>query len=72
MVETTPEELRETFDHFDVNGDGKIDLTEFTQLMAALDAMGSEDEVVIGFHAIDADGNGLVEFDEFASWFGGR
>lgn len=72
MVETSSEELRETFDHFDVNGDGKIDLTEFTQLMAALDAAESEDELVIGFQAIDADGNGQVEFDEFASWFGGR
>jgi calmodulin len=72
MVEPSSEELRETFDHFDVNNDGKIDLTEFTQIMAALDAIESAEELLIGFGAIDTDGSGLVEFDEFANWFGGR
>jgi Ca2+-binding EF-hand superfamily protein len=66
------EELRENFDHFDRNGDGRLDVAEFEQLMKALDALEPGESAAIGFKAIDTDGSGLLEFDEFARWFSQR
>lgn len=72
MTELSTAELRENFDHFDTDNDGKLELGEFKQLMAALDADGAGEDAALGFRAIDSDGSGLVEFDEFATWFGAR
>ena len=69
MPSISEEELRENFDHFDVNGDGCIQLSEFTALMEALDALEPGENPRIGFEAIDADGSGTIEFEEFAYWF---
>jgi Ca2+-binding EF-hand superfamily protein len=69
MREISAEELRENFDHFDANGDGRIDVGEFTRLMAALGGEEPGMDAAIGFSAIDTDGSGLIEFDEFSSWF---
>ena len=66
------EELRENFDYFDANGDGKLDLGEFTGLMKALDALEPGESAALGFRAIDADGSGEVEYDEFVRWFSQR
>ena len=63
------EELRENFDYFDANGDGKIDVKEFSALMSALEADEPGSDAAIGFRAIDSDGSGLIDFDEFARWF---
>ncbi len=63
------EELRENFDHFDADGDGKLELSEFIHLMEALDALDSEASAKIGFREIDSDHSGRVEFEEFAAWF---
>ncbi len=72
MTQLSAEELRENFNHFDRNDDGRIDRAEFIELMRALDAFESEQDAVLGFRAIDVDGSGLVEFDEFAHWFASR
>jgi len=66
------EELRENFEHFDRNSDGKLDVDEFAALMEALGALEPGESAAIGFGAIDTDGSGLVEFDEFARWFSQR
>jgi Ca2+-binding EF-hand superfamily protein len=68
MTTKSPEELRENFDHFDSNGDGRIELHEFESLMEALGVEASLEEI----GAIDTDGSGLVDFQEFASWFADR
>lgn len=72
MSGTSAEELRENFDHFDTNGDGKIEPDEFSRLMEALGASEPGEDNSIGFRAIDVDGSGSVEFDEFAAWFSDR
>ncbi|MDP4651966.1 MAG: EF-hand domain-containing protein [Haliea sp.] len=72
MSEVSEQELRENFDHFDSNGDGKIELAEFVALLEGLDALAVGEDPKIGFQAIDSDGSGVVEFDEFATWFQGR
>ena len=72
MRELPREELHEIFDHFDRNGDGKIDRDEFVELMKALDAFETDRDANLGFKAIDLDGSGVVEFDEFARWYSSR
>lgn len=66
------EELRENFDYFDADGDGKLDLGEFSSLMKALDALDPGESAALGFRAIDTDRSGQVEFDEFVRWFSQR
>jgi calmodulin len=66
------EELKENFEHFDVDGDGRIDRAEFRRLMDALGADAPEDELDIGFDVIDSDDNGAIDFLEFARWWMSR
>ena len=63
------EELLENFEHFDKNGDGKLNRAEFGELMAALGATEPGEDPSRGFSSIDTDGSGGIEFDEFARWF---
>lgn len=65
-------ELRETFDHFDDDHNGSIDREEFAYLLDALGAGMSPEEVLIGFDIIDANGNGVIEYDEFLAWWTSR
>ena len=65
-------EIRENYDHFDANSDGFIDKSEFGELCAALGAGLSDEEVDVGFDAIDLDGNGVIDFDEFQAWWSER
>nr|WP_290746606.1 EF-hand domain-containing protein [Haliea sp.] len=72
MSDVSEQELRENFDHFDRNGDGKIELKEFAALLEGLDALEPGEDPQVGFQAIDSDGSGVVEFDEFVAWFQDR
>lgn len=65
-------ELRETFRHYDSNHDGTISLMEFSRLLSALGAFMSDEEVEIGFQALDTDGNHGIDFEEFARWWNDR
>lgn len=69
MTEEREQELRETFDHFDRDGNGQIDLDEFRQLLAAMRADTSDAEAELGFSELDRDGNGTIDFDELVAWF---
>ena len=66
------EELRENFNHFDKDGDGKIDLQEFGKLCQALGGDISDEHRKIGFEAIDTNGSGFIDFEEFANWWNDR
>lgn len=72
MNEMSQEELKENFDHFDSDGDGQLEFSEFVCLIQALDADAPDDEARLGFRAIDTDGSGVIEFEEFAQWFSSR
>ena len=65
-------ELRENFDHFDRDSDGMLEREEFGELMLALDAVEPGEDATFGFGEIDTDASGVIEFDEFASWFQNR
>lgn len=68
--DTQRAELRETFDHFDKDKNGIIDRQEFRSLLQdGLSAEMEQDEIDVGFSIIDADGNGTIEFAEFAAWW---
>jgi calmodulin len=65
-------ELHEIFDHFDKNKNGKIESNELAALLDALGAEMSDAEVATGLRALDDDGNGTIEFDEFVAWWADR
>ncbi|HSG64576.1 MAG TPA: EF-hand domain-containing protein [Gammaproteobacteria bacterium] len=70
--EQSLEDLKESFDYNDRDGDGKIDLDEFASMLDELDAEVNKDEARIGFKAIDSDRDGAIEFDEFVDWWNDR
>jgi calmodulin len=59
---------REAFYMYDKNGDNKISLEEFGEVIKSLGLSPSKEELVSLMNEIDLDGNGLVEFNEFAIW----
>jgi len=63
------EELRETFEFNDLDGDGRIELDEFINMLANLEADTNVEEARIGFREIDDDQDGLIDFDEFVDWW---
>ncbi len=63
------EEIREIFSHYDHDGNGVIDAGEFRALLDALGADLSDDEIATGLRAVDENGNGQIEFDEFLEWW---
>jgi calmodulin len=74
MAKTKPneeelDELREAFDYNDRDGDGKIQLDEFSAMLDELEADMSENDIEIGFKDIDTNDDGLVDFEEFVAWW---
>lgn len=63
------DELRETFDYNDRDGDGRIELDEFVMMLDELEAGMSEREARTGFEEIDSNDDGLVDFREFVAWW---
>jgi calmodulin len=63
------DELRESFDYNDRDGDGRIEMSEFASMLDELEAGMSKREVEIGFKDIDTNDDGLVDFEEFAAWW---
>lgn len=61
--------LKTTYQRFDADHNGQIDLAEFRALLTELGAQLERSVVESAFDAIDVDENGLVDFDEFAQWW---
>jgi len=58
------DDLNAAFLEMDINGDGKISLSEFTTGMKA-QGMTKKEEIEAAFEAIDQDGTGAIEYSEF-------
>ena len=63
------DELHKDFAFNDANKDGLIGLEEFRELLEDLEADMSERESRIGFHEIDTDHDGAIDFKEFVAWW---
>ncbi|KAI8967427.1 putative calmodulin [Mycotypha africana] len=59
------DEIRESFNLFDKNGDGTIDINELSQVMRNLGQEASDAEVKDMIKEVDADNNGTIDFQEF-------
>ena len=66
------DELRESFDFYDKDGNGKLERDEFAGLMETLGMVEPGEDPSRGFSAIDTDASGQIDFDEFVRWFADR
>lgn len=64
-----PRELKEEFAVADRDRDGRVNFTEFKQLLTGLEAGISDQELHIGFREVDTDADGLIDFREFVDWW---
>lgn len=62
-------ELQGNFTAADDDGDGRIDIAEFANLLDELDAGVSQQELTSGFREVDKDHDGLIDLQEFAAWW---
>jgi Ca2+-binding EF-hand superfamily protein len=62
------DEIEETFDRIDEDGDRNISFEEFARLMREMDHGKSDPALRVSFEAIDQDRDGRVSFDEFRAW----
>lgn len=64
------EEVKAIFDKYDVDGSGGIELCEFRQVLSEMvPAKPSEINLRRFFKEVDANGDGVVDFNEFLAWF---
>jgi Ca2+-binding EF-hand superfamily protein len=63
------DELREAFDYNDRDGDGRIQVDEFSAMLDELEAEMTPKDIEIGFQDIDTNDDGLIDFGEFVAWW---
>ncbi len=61
--------IRGHFDFFDRDGNGSIDVDEFTELLLAIEPKAKREECLKGFAEVDMDGDGSIDFAEFLKWW---
>lgn len=60
-------ELKDAFAVFDKDGDGTITVDELALVMQALGQQPTEDELQAMMESVDADQNGVIDFEEFVA-----
>ena len=65
-------ELKETFEMFDLDGSGLIDMEEFKHVVDAMGEPFTAEELRAAFDEMDEDGSGEVDFGEFRTWWNGQ
>jgi len=58
-------EMRETFDKFDRNGSGELNLMEYKKAWKFLNKPGTDEDMTNAFKSVDIDNSGYIEWDEF-------
>ena len=72
MTDTPPEnkdELLRLFARFDGDGDGLIDESEFRKILQTLGEDSPDEVLSLEFAVIDANADGMAEFEEFRAWW---
>jgi calmodulin len=62
-------EIKGHFEFFDRDGNGRIDLPEFIELLTTLAPKTKASHVEEGFKLIDSNNNGYIDFNEFVDWW---
>ncbi|XP_071731288.1 probable calcium-binding protein CML23 [Rutidosis leptorrhynchoides] len=62
---TSIADIEKVFRKFDVNGDGKISITELRSILGALGTVTPESELKAVMKEIDTDGDGFIDLNEF-------
>eukprot|EP00924_Labyrinthula_sp_SR-Ha-C_P013005 snap_masked-scaffold_12-processed-gene-6.32-mRNA-1 protein AED:0.31 eAED:0.31 QI:0/-1/0/1/-1/1/1/0/156 len=70
FTEGEKEELKQAFELFDTNGDGRIDVKELKAAMEALGFTSRSTTVYKIFNEIDSNESGKIEFSEFLELVG--
>eukprot|EP00746_Dinoflagellata_sp_MGD_P006347 gnl/MRDRNA2_/MRDRNA2_112367_c0_seq1.p1 gnl/MRDRNA2_/MRDRNA2_112367_c0~~gnl/MRDRNA2_/MRDRNA2_112367_c0_seq1.p1 ORF type:complete len:917 (-),score=150.59 gnl/MRDRNA2_/MRDRNA2_112367_c0_seq1:293-3043(-) len=70
--ESREDTLVSLFKSYDTSGDGYISSEEFQKMFSGLNAGFSTCEVDVILNQMDRDGNGLVDYKEFAAWVYGE
>lgn len=63
------EEVRQNFNFFDRDSNGFIEVKEFIELLKTISPATTEAQAVSGFELVDENNDGLIEFDEFLTWW---
>jgi len=61
--------VRKIFRHFDLDGFGTIEFSEFTKALESMGCAFPEFELRALFNKYDKDGNNKLDYEEFSSWF---
>jgi len=59
------QEMTETFERFDRNGSGELNLEEYQKAWRFLGRAGSDADITKAFKTVDIDNSGFIEFEEF-------
>ena len=62
-------EIRNHFEYFDRDESGCMEIKEFRELFKIIAPESKRAEADDAFSAIDEDGNGAIDFDEFLEWW---
>ena len=72
MDQDRRQQIKKSFEQFDEDGNGKIDLIEFRKLLESIGSDLGRAEAEAAFDAIDADETGMINYDEFFDWWSQR
>ncbi|CAE8585143.1 unnamed protein product, partial [Polarella glacialis] len=65
---TKTDELKFRFNKLDLNKDGKLQLSELSDLLRSGKGDMSDEEIAALFQEVDKDNNGIISFDEFVDY----
>eukprot|EP00299_Pterocystis_sp_00344_P014579 c7231_g1_i1.p1 GENE.c7231_g1_i1~~c7231_g1_i1.p1 ORF type:complete len:628 (+),score=142.24 c7231_g1_i1:33-1886(+) len=72
LTETQLANLTRTFQHFDVDGNGRLSVEELSQCLVCIGVVMSKEEIHHMMHVVDGDKSGDIDLKEFFNMIQGR